>query len=113
LALRLNPRDPSNFWRHSSIATAHFVAADYDNALEEGKSVARSHPDFLRGAIVWAAAAAALDKMDEAHAAIAHCLAQRADLRVTNIVPHFMLRFARDDDHARLLAMLRKAGLPE
>jgi len=113
LALRLNPRDPTNFWRHSSIATAHFVAADYANALEEGKRVARSHPNFLRGAIVWAAAAAALNKMDEAHAAVAHCLAQRSDLRVCNIVPHFMLRFARDDDHARLLAMLRKAGLPE
>jgi hypothetical protein len=29
------------------------------------------------------------------------------------VVPHFMLRFARDEDHERLLAMLRKAGLPE
>jgi TolB-like protein/class 3 adenylate cyclase len=113
LALRLNPRDPSNFWRHSSIATAHFVAADYGDALEKGKRVARWHPNFLRGAIVWAAAAAALDRMDEARVAVACCLAQRSDLRVRNIVPHFMMRFARDDDHERLLAMLRKAGLPE
>jgi hypothetical protein len=52
LALRLNPRDPSNFWRHSSIATAHFVAADYGDALEEGKRVARWDPGFLRGGIV-------------------------------------------------------------
>jgi tetratricopeptide (TPR) repeat protein len=113
LALRLNPRDPSNFWRHSSIATAHFVAADYSDALEEGKRVAQWHPNFLRGAIVWAAAAAALDRMDDARVAVAHCLAQRPDLRVRNIVPHFMMRFSRDDDHERLLAMLRKAGLPE
>ena len=113
LALRLNPRDPTNFWRHSSIATAHFVAADYSDALEEGRRVARLHPNFLRGAIVWAAAAAALDRMDEARVAVACCLAERSDLRVRNIVPHFMMRFARDDDHERLLAMLRKAGLPE
>jgi hypothetical protein len=44
--------------------------------------------------------------MDEARVAV-------ADLRVRNFVPHFMMQFARDDDHERLLAMLRKAGLPE
>jgi len=39
-------------------------------------------------------------------------LAQRADLRADSLVPG-MLRFARDEDHERLVALLRKAGLPE
>jgi tetratricopeptide (TPR) repeat protein len=113
LALRINPRDPSNFWCHSAIATAHFAAADYEAALHEAAKVARWRPDFLRGPLLWAAAAAALERPDEARAAIERCLAQRPDLRLGNVVPHFLLRFARDEDHERLLALLRKAGLPE
>jgi TolB-like protein/cytochrome c-type biogenesis protein CcmH/NrfG len=113
LALRLNPRDPSNYWRHSTIATAHFVAADYEQALYEAKRVVRLHPGFLRSALIWAAAAAALGNVDEAQAAVAHCLAQQSDLHLDKVVPDIMLRFARAEDHERLLAMLRKAGLPE
>jgi adenylate cyclase len=113
LTLRLNPRDPSNFWCHSAIATAHFVAADYEAALDEAKKIARWRPDFLRGPLLWAAAAAALDRPDEARGAMERCLAQQHDLRIGNVVPHFLLRFARDEDHERLLTMLRKAGLPE
>jgi len=113
MALRLNPRDPANFWQHAGIAAAHFVAADYDAALQEAAKLARWRPDFLRGPLLWAAAAAALDRPDEALVAVERCLAQGRDVRMSNVVPHFMLRFARDADHERLLAMLRKAGLPE
>jgi TolB-like protein/DNA-binding SARP family transcriptional activator len=112
LALQLNPRDPSNFWRHSSIAIAHFIAADYGDALRESKKVAQSRP-FLRSAIIWAASAAALGKTDEARTAVEYCLAQRPDLRVGSVVPDHIRRFVRDEDHERLLALLRKAGLPE
>jgi adenylate cyclase len=112
LALRLDPRSPTNFWRYYQIALAHFVAADYAASLEESRRVARSHP-LLRSGIIWAASAAALDKADEARTAVAYCLAQRPDLRVSAVIPGFILRFARDEDHNRLLALLHKAGLPE
>ena len=112
LALQLNPRDPSNFWRHYGIATAHFAAEDYAATLQLAKKIAQSRP-HLQSAIMWAAAAAALDNDNEARAAVANCLAQRPDLTVGNVVPRFTLRFARDADHQRLLALLRKAGLPE
>jgi hypothetical protein len=45
LALKLDPLDPSNFWRHYGIAVAHFVAADYATSLEESKRIARSPPN--------------------------------------------------------------------
>jgi TolB-like protein len=112
LALQLNPRDPSNFWRHHGIATAHFAEQDYAAALKVAKKVALSRP-HLQSAIIWAAAAAGLDNNDEARTAVANCLAQRPDLRVSNVVPRFMLRFARDTDHERMLALLGKAGLQE
>jgi hypothetical protein len=44
---------------------------------------------------------------------VEYCLARRPDLSVGSVAPNFMLRFARDEDHARLLVLLRKAGLPE
>jgi adenylate cyclase len=111
LSLRLNPRDPSNFWRQYAIATAHFVAGDYEASLRETKRIALSRP-HLPSAVIWAASAAALGKSEEGRAAVEDCLAQRADLRAGSVVPG-MLRFARDEDHERLLALLQKAGLPE
>jgi TolB-like protein/Tfp pilus assembly protein PilF len=112
LALKLNPRDPSNFWRQFHISAAHFVAADYEASLLQSKRIARSRP-LLMAAIIWAASAAALGNAEEARAAVDNCLAQQPDLRINRVAPHFMLRFARDEDHERLMALLRKAGLPE
>jgi TolB-like protein/Tfp pilus assembly protein PilF len=111
LALRLNPRDQSNFWRHYAIATAHFVAGEYETSLQQSKSIAQSRPLLMSG-IIWAASAAALGNAEEARAAVEYCLAERPDLRVGSVAPNFMLRFARDEDHERLLALLRKARLP-
>jgi tetratricopeptide (TPR) repeat protein len=113
VALRLNPRDPSNFWRYSSIATAHFVAGDYTAALQEAKRLTRLKSDFLRAPILWAAAATAIDRTDEAEAALTRCLAVNPSLRIGDVVPRYMTRFAREEDHERLMAMLRKAGLTE
>ena len=100
LSLRLNPRDPSNFWRQYAIAVAHFVAADYAAALQESKTVARSRA-HLPSSIIWAASAAALEKTEEARAAVKDCLAQRPDLRAGSLVPG-MLRFARAEDRESL-----------
>ena len=62
---------------------------------------------------MWAAAAAGLEDAKEARAATDYCLAERPDLRAGSVAPDFMLRFARDEDHERLMALLRKAGLPD
>ena len=112
LALQLNPRDPSNFWRHYGIAMAHFAAEDYAAALSVARKTALSRP-HLQSAIFWAASATALGYTDDARIAVENCLALRRDLTVGNVVPRFMLRFARESDHERLLALLRKAKLPE
>ena len=112
LALELNPRDPSNFWRHYMLAKAHFVAEEYETALEESKKVAHSRT-HMRSAIIWAAAAAALKKTEEAHKAVEYCLSHCPDLRASTVVPQFIFPFARTEDHERLVTLLQKAGLPE
>src|SRR5262249_15360814 len=100
LALKLNPRDPSNFWRHFNIALAQFVAMDYEAAFQGSRKVARSRP-HMQSAIVWAASAAALGKDEEARMAVEECLAQRPDLRIATIMRDFIL-FARAEDRERL-----------
>jgi adenylate cyclase len=112
LALRLNPRDPGNFWRHINIAIAHFVAGEYAPALEEARKTTLSGAHLSSG-ILWAAAAAGLGKVEEASVALQHCLAARPGLRVGDVVPAIVTRFARDADHERLLELLRRAGLPD
>jgi TolB-like protein/Tfp pilus assembly protein PilF len=112
LALRRNPRDPSNFWRQHAIAAAHFVAGEYQASLRESKTIARSRPLLMSG-IIWAASAAALGNAEEARVAVQYCLAERPHLRASGVAPNLMLRFARDEDHQRLLALLQTAGLPE
>lgn len=107
LALRLNPRDPANFWRHINLAVAHFLAADYTASLEESRLVARSQ-QLLVPRVYWAASAAALDKTDEARTAVKYCLSQRPDLRVST-----MPIILPDHTSERLLELLRKAGVPE
>jgi hypothetical protein len=42
-----------------------------------------------------------------------YCLAERPQLRVRSVAPDLMLRFARDEDHERIVTLLRKAGLPD
>jgi TolB-like protein/Flp pilus assembly protein TadD len=111
LSLRLDPRNPTNFWRQHALAVAYFVAANYPASLKEGKSIARSR-SHLPSAILWAASAAALGKTEEARAAVEECLAKRPNLRADGAVPG-MLRFAREADRERLQGLLRKAGLPE
>ena len=111
LALRLNPLDPQNFWCHHHMALAHFVAADYTSALEESKRVTRSRP-LLAAGVIWAASAAALDRVDEVRTAMEYCLVQRPDMRVSTVIVPLFSPF-RDEDRERLLALLRKAGLPE
>jgi len=144
LTLRLNPRDPSNYWCHSAIATAHFVAADYEAALQEAKKVARWQAHILSGvhssgpqlprpwkdptrrgtrwsvaspsgrtcvSAVWCHIACCGSPATRITSGCWRCSGRL--VRISSVVPHFMLRFARDEDHERLLAMFRKAGLPE
>ena len=112
LALKLNPRNPANFWRHSSIALAHFVAGNYELMLQEARRVQAWRSDFLRGPILVAVALAALERSAEVAEAVAVALDHWPALTVDTVVPRFLPRFARVSDHDRLLDLLGKAGLP-
>jgi adenylate cyclase len=112
-ALRLNPRDPTNFQFHTSLAIAHFVAEDNGAALREAKMTVQLRPELPEGLIMSAAAAAALGKTKEAQDAVAVCVTRWPGICLGNVIPRYIPGFARENDNQRLLAALREAGLPK
>jgi DNA-binding SARP family transcriptional activator len=111
-AIRLGTHDVIDFWRHHGLALALFAGGDDWRALEAARRVVRTKPGFVRGALYWAAAAAATGNDDEASRAIHHCLSQLPNLNLSNVSPGFVPRYVKDHHHARFLDMLSRAGLP-
>jgi TolB-like protein len=112
-AVRLSPRDPTNFHFHTTLAMAHFVAGRDEAALEEARTSVQLRSELPEASIMVVAAASALGKVEEAHNAVASCVARWPNLCLGNVIPKYIPRFAREPDNQRLLARLREAGLPE
>lgn len=111
-AIRLGAHDVIDFWRHHSMAVALFAGGKDRRALEVARKVVRTKPGFVRGALYWAAAAAATGNNEEASRAMHHCLSQLPHLNLGNVCPGFVPRYVKDHHHARFLEMLSRAGLP-
>jgi len=112
-AIRLGPLDATEFWRYHSIAVAKFASGDDAEALEVARQVVRTRPDFVRGALYWAATAMATGNDEEASRAIHHCLSQIPELNLGNISPVYVPRYVNDAHQRRFIAMLARAGLPD
>jgi len=112
-ALRLNPRDPTNWERHNSLAIAHFVAGNDESCLQEARITVQACPVLPEGLTMLAAAAAALGAIDEARHAAAQCASHSPGIRLENMAPVYLLRLMSQKDRERLSALLVKAGFPE
>lgn len=110
--IRLGTHDVIDFWRHHSLVVVLFADGNDRRALEVARKVVRTKPGFVRGALYWAAAAAATGNSEEASRAIHHCLSQLPHLTLANVCPGFVPRYMKDEHHARFLEMLARAGLP-
>lgn len=111
-SIRLGPLGSTEFWRHHSIAVAKFGNGDDHEALEAARKVVRTRPDFILGALYWAAAAMATGNDEEASRAVHHCLSQIPELSLANVSPGFVPRYVSDKKHEKFLTMLSRAGLP-
>lgn len=111
-AIRLGAHDVIDFWRHHSMVVAQFAGGNDQRALDVARKVVSTKPGFVRGALYWAAAAAATGNGEEASRAIHHCLSQLPHLNLSNVSPGFVPRYVEDHHHARFLEMLSRAGLP-
>jgi len=90
---------------------AYFVAGDHDAAAGE----ARYHggtSGLAPWPVMWLAAAIAAGRPEEARLALEICVANFPGIDLGSVVPRYMFRFVRDEDHEQLMTMLRQGGLP-
>jgi TolB-like protein len=110
-AMRLSPLDPLMFLMQGVTALAHFVAGQYDEAVEWAAKAAREQPNFS-GAIRNMAASNALSgRMQEARRALARVRRHDPGLRLSNLKDR--VGPYRPEDLARFTEGMRLAGLPE
>lgn len=74
-AIRMNPRDPSIFFRFSALAQAHYMAGDLDAAIHWSERAIQRMPRWYLGHFLLAASHAALGRSEKARAAVEACLA--------------------------------------
>jgi tetratricopeptide (TPR) repeat protein len=110
LALRMNPDDPSNFFRHLGLALAHYLASRYDEALHHATSVLQVRPQWWLGPLFSAASAAQIDRAEDARQMLEELDRLRPGMTCKSLS---ILPFASERDREHLLDGLRKAGLPE
>jgi adenylate cyclase len=110
LCIRLNPADPSVFFRFTALALAYFLKGEYTAARDWAqKSVSRKREWWVAHAIL-AASHASLDEKAEAGAAIQEFLAVFPDAKLSKLPPLPL----RNPEHTRQLHdALRRAGLAE
>ena len=110
-AIRLSPQNPHIFSMISGIATAHFFAGRYGEALVWAKTPLRSKPDIMTSSCVVAASVALSGQAAEADVSMAVLRRLDPDMRISNLEDRFPI--SRLQDFARWVDGLRKAGLPE
>lgn len=107
--MRLSPVDPLTFLMQAAMALAHFISGDDEEAFAWAEKSSQRNPFLLAAAWIAAAAAANLDRSDDAAKYVARMRQLDATIDIAAISTRINLR--RPQDRARLLDGLRKAGL--
>ena len=110
-AMRLSPSDPHVFSMQGAMASAHFAARRYDEALIWAERAIHNRDESVLATITATASAALLDDVARAEKLLTRLKQFAPNVRVANIQNHFPLR--REEDLLKLAEGLRKAGLPE
>ena len=110
ICIRLNPREPGNFFRFSGLALAYFVAQDYAKVREWSEKAVQRKRDWWQGHALLSVSCALLDEQGEARAAVDDWLLAIPSATMSNLPP---LPFRNATNTERFRDGLRKAGLPE
>ena len=110
IAIRLNPRDISIFFRYSGLAMAHFVAGRYSEAAQWARKCIHRKPIWRVAHAVLVASLAQLDHTKEAKEAVSNYLENIPGDTISKLR---FLPFKNHTDANRLEKGLRIAGLPE
>ncbi len=108
IAIRLNPRHPTNYPFH--LGQAYFILERYDEAIAAFREGLDILPSSERLRVWLAAAYAQAGHIDDAEWEIEEVLMMNPDFSLQTIAEAFP--FKRPDDQVHFLDGLRKAGAP-
>ena len=108
--VRLSPLDARLFWHEGVLAQAHYIAGNYEEALEWARSAVARNESIRHNARTLIATLAALGKQDEAEEAARHLLRIQPDFRLGSYAARCPFRSPTLEIW---LARLKSAGLPE
>lgn len=110
IALKINPSDPTNYYRYFGLALAHYLASRYDKALEYAALAVQLRPDWWLALVIYAATLAEVGRLAEARAVCAELKRIRPDVTV-RILDN--LPFAKQSDREHVARGLQKADVPK
>jgi tetratricopeptide (TPR) repeat protein len=110
-AMRLSPHDPQIAMMQASMACAHFFAGRVVEAMAWAERSVALQPNYFVGICVLAASTAIAGRIPEAQKVMARLRKIDSALRISNLREWFPIR--REEDFARWVEGLRRAGLPE
>jgi adenylate cyclase len=108
--VRLAPLDVQLFWHEGVLAQAHYIAGEYDQALEWARSSFQRNGSIRFNIRTLIASAAALGRADEAAEAGRHLLRLHPEFRIG---PYAVRCPFPPPIREQWLSWLRSAGLPE
>lgn len=108
LALRVNPQDPSNFFRHFGLALAHYLAGRYYKAVAHARMVVQMRPGWQLAKVIYAASLAQSQRPGEAARILTDL--RPAGLEMSKSALN-MLPFAHAGDREHLELGLCKTGV--
>ena len=110
-AILLDPLDPRVFLTQSAMAFAHFIAGRYDAAADWAASALRLKPGWHPALRIALAASGLRGRLNEADQALREYRRTDPRISITKICSFYPFR--QDAHRQRLIAGLRKAGVPE
>lgn len=109
-ALRLSPRDPSNYWTYAFFGLADFADGAYENAAEWARKALHLYEIFPTAHRILAASCGELGDVGRAEAAVKALLAVAPGATVEGT--RMGVPWKKPEHMQRYLDALRKAGLP-
>ena len=110
-AIRLNPLDTRVFLTQSAMAFAHFIAGRDDEAAGWAAMALRVKPNWLPALRMTIASNAMRGQAEQAKQALSTYLRIDPEVTITKLCEYYPFR--RNADRQRLVAAMRKAGVPD
>lgn len=109
LALRINPHDPTNYFRHFGLTLANYLEGSYQPAMTHARAILQVRPSWWLSQMVCMATLAQLGRSVEAQRMLAELLRTRPSL---NAAALSLLPFANASDREHVAKGLQIAGMP-